>query len=217
MAGRPKKTTIETTAKKTTTKAVDKEVKNESADLTAIMEQMAEMQKQILALTKENEALQAKETETTEDAEEINADTEITVVSNFNGTLILSTEAHGGGVQYKFYELGEMQEIPFGDLRDICKNMRRFAQEGLFYILNDTAINKLRLNTSYNRMLGFEDMQNLESKPASVVIELYKLASPAQKDEILNTFLEKYRSGKPVDINIIKELGDLVGRNLLQM
>lgn len=217
MAGRPKKTTTETTAKKPTTKAVEKEVKNESADLTAIMEQMAEMQKQILALTKENEALQAKETETTEDAEEINADTEITVVSNFNGTLILSTEAHGGGVQYKFYELGEMQEIPFGDLRDICKNMRRFAQEGLFYILNDTAINKLRLNTSYNRMLGFEDMQNLESKPASVVIELYKLASPAQKDEILNTFLEKYRSGKPVDINIIKELGDLVGRNLLQM
>lgn len=217
MAGRPKKTTTETTAKKTTTKAVEKEVKNESADLTAIMEQMAEMQKQILALTKENEALQSKEIETTEDAEEINADTEITVVSNFNGTLILSTEAHGGGVQYKFYELGEMQEIPFGDLRDICKNMRRFAQEGLFYILNDTAINKLRLNTSYNRMLGFEDMQNLESKPASVVIELYKLASPAQKDEILNTFLEKYRSGNPVDINIIKELGDLVGRNLLQM
>lgn len=212
MAGRPKKTTTETTAKKTTTKAVEKEVKNESADLTALMEQMAEMQKQILALTKENETLQR---ETVVD-EEIDSDTEILVISMYRGTLVLSTEPNGSGVQYVFDEFGEEQDIPFGDLKDICKNMRRFAQEGYFYIANESAVKKLRLTSSYGRMLPFEDMAELESKPYDVVIELYKLASPLQKDEIIDLYLEKYRSGKEVDTNVLRGIGELIGRDLLE-
>jgi hypothetical protein len=212
MAGRTKKTTTETTAKKTTTKAVEKEVKNESADLTALMEQMAEMQKQILALTKENETLQR---ETVVD-EEIDSDTDILVRSAYRGTLVLSTEPNGHGVKYEFGEFGEEQDIPFGDLKDICKNMRRFAQEGYFYIMNESAVKKLRLTSSYGRMLPFDDMAELESKPADVVIELYKLASPLQKDEIVDLYLEKYRSGKEVDRNVLRGIGELIGRDLLE-
>jgi hypothetical protein len=212
MAGRPKKTTTETTAKKTTTKAVEKEVKNETADLTALMEQMAEMQKQILALTKENETLQR---EAVVD-EEIDSDTEILVCSMYRGKLVLSTEPNGSGVQYVFYKFGEEQDIPFGDLKDICKNMRRFAQEGYFYIENESAVKKLRLTSSYGRMLPFDDMAELESKPADVVIELYKLASPLQKDEIIDLYLEKYRSGKEVDTNVLRGIGELIGRDLLE-
>jgi uncharacterized protein (UPF0147 family) len=212
MAGRPKKTTTETTAKKTTTKAVEKEVKNESADLTALMEQMAEMQKQILALTKENETLQR---ETVAD-EEIDSDTDILVRSAYRGTLVLSTEPNGAGVKYEFGEFGEEQDIPFGDLKDICKNMRRFAQEGYFYIMNESAVKKLRLTSSYGRMLPFDDMAELENKPSDVVIELYKLASPLQKDEIVDLYLEKYRSGKEVDTNVLRCIGELIGRDLLE-
>jgi uncharacterized protein (UPF0147 family) len=210
MAGRPKKTTTETTAK---TKTVEKEVKNDSVDLTAIMKQMEEMQKQILALTKENEALQR---ETVTEDTELTADTDVVVISMYHGSLVLSTEPNGAGVQYIFEEFGEEQDIPFGDLRDICKNMRRFAQEGYFYIANENVVKKLRLTSSYGRMLPYEDMAELENKPADVVIELYKLASELQKGEILNLFLEKYRSGQPVDTNILRGIGDLIGRDLLE-
>jgi hypothetical protein len=65
-------------------------------------------------------------------------------------------------------------------------------------------------------MLPYEDMAELENKPADVVIELYKLASELQKGEILNLFLEKYRSGQPVDTNILRGIGDLIGRDLLE-
>ena len=208
MAGRPKKTTTETTAKKEV-------VKNEnSADLSAILEQMAEMQKQILALTKENEALQ-NATPAKED-EELTSDTDILVKSMYRGTLVLSTEPSGGGVQYVFESFGEEQDIPFGDLKDICKNMRRFAQEGYFFIANADAVKKLRLTSSYGRMLPYEDMKELENKPADVVIELYKLASDLQKGEILNLFLEKYRSDEPVDVNVLRGIGEIIGRDLLQ-
>lgn len=213
MAGRPKKTTTETTAKKPTTKAVEEEVKNDSADLSAIMKQMEEMQKQILALTKENEALQR---ETVAEDTELTADTDVVVISMYHGSLVLSTEPNGTGVQYIFEEFGEEQDIPFGDLRDICKNMRRFAQEGYFYIANENVVKKLRLTSSYGRMLPYKDMAELETKPAEVVIEMYKLASELQKGEILNLFLEKYRSGKPVDTNILRGIGDLIGRDLLE-
>lgn len=213
MAGRPKKTTTETTVKKPTTKAVEEEVKNDSADLSAIMKQMEEMQKQILALTKENEALQR---ETVAEDTELTADTDVVVISMYHGSLVLSTESNGAGVQYIFEEFGEEQDIPFGDLRDICKNMRRFAQEGYFYIANENVVKKLRLTSSYGRMLPYKDMAELESKPAEVVIEMYKLASELQKGEILNLFLEKYRSGKPVDTNILRGIGDLIGRDLLE-
>ena len=213
MAGRPKRATASTSEKKVETKVEEKIEKKESEDLKALMAQMAEMQKQILSLQKENETLQK---ETADDSEEeLTADTDILVISQYHGKLILSTDKKDGGMTYDFEEFGEERDIPFGDLKSICNNMRRFAQEGVFYIADERAVNKLRLASAYSRMLNAEEMKKIENASADVVIELFKLASEAQKSEIIEYFLEKYRSGASFDTNILDGLGKIVNKDFL--
>lgn len=215
MAGRPKSTAskekADSTAKAKTT-ATSKENKNtEASNLEAIMKQMEAMQKELLSLKKENASLQ----NTASVDSNIDLDAEIEVVSQFRGTLILATEPNGQGNKYVFEEFGEVQDIPFIDLKAICKNMRRFAEEGLFYILDRDVVKKLRLDRKYSEMLDFDNMKNLEKKPSNEVLNLFKLASDLQQEEIISFYLGKYRNKETVDMNVLQGLSKIVGRDLL--
>ena len=197
MAGRPKKTTTTT---ETNTKVNND---NNAIDMSALMAQMAEMQKQIAELTHQNQELNKQiDTEADED-EEINGDTEIAVASQFRGKLNLTTAIGGTGNTYTFDSFGEIQDIPFADLKEICKINKRFAQEGIFYILNDNAVKKLRLKSYYNKNISYEDMKNLGNLPSEVVLELYKTTSSMQQDEIVDYFRKKYEANEDVDANIL--------------
>ena len=215
MAGRPKKTAdapkVETEVKASTTK---KSVENkEASNLEAIMKQMEEMQKQILSLQKENESLQNDNSSTFVD---IDADMDVEIVSQFRGTLVLATEPSGHGTTYIFEHFGEVQDIPFSDVKAICKNMRSFAEEGLFYILDRDVVKKLRLGKKYEKMLGFDDMSTLEKKSSEEVLRLFNLASDLQQEEIISFYLEKYRNKETVDMNVLQGLSNIIGRNLLE-
>lgn len=198
------------------------EVKVEEKDngMVDILAQMKAMQEQIEKLSKEKsvaedlvKALQSNNKQ--EDESGLNADTDITVISQCVGELTLSTEGLGRGTRYSFLNFGEVQDIPFGDLRDIVKNNKSFAQNGLFYIVNDEVVSKLRLKQYYNRMISNEDMNTLFDKDANTFIELYKLATDGQKEVIINMIVDKKLKGETIDANILITLGQLSGKDLI--
>lgn len=202
MAGRPKKTD---TASKTTTKT--KAVDDTQEQIKALQEQLAQ-------LMAENKALKEKEVEVLED-EEITADTDIMVISQTVGSLAISTEGNGIGTVYRFEKFGDVQDIPFGDLRDIVKNKPKFAKEGAYFICNPQAVKKLRLGNDYKNLIDDNTFLNLFDKDADTIVALYKSAPSMQQKQIVGLIEDRLEKGIEVDGNVLVKIGQLCGKDFL--
>ena len=203
MAGRPKKT--DTAAKTTkTTKAVDD-----------TQEQIKALQEQLAQLMAENQALKQKDVAQVEEEEEITADTDIMVISQTVGSLAISTEGNGIGTVYRFEKFGDVQDIPFGDLRDIVKNKPKFAKEGAYFICNPQAVKKLRLGNQYKNLIDDKTFLNLFDKDADTIVALYKSAPSMQQKQIVGLIEEKLEKGVDVDGNVLVKIGQLCGKDFL--
>lgn len=210
MAGRPKKDTTASTSTKTAS------TKKENAVVDTQTQLLKELQEQLAKLQAENEALkQQKEEKGVED--ELTSDTDIEVISQTVGRLILSTEGYGMGTVYNFEAFGEIKDIPFGDLKDIVKNNGDFAREGLFYIANEQAVKKLRLNRFYENLIDDKTFQNLFVMDAKTVIELYKTASKLQQEQIVSLIEDRIEKKLDVDGNILIQIGKLCGKDFLSI
>lgn len=210
-AGRPKKVTTEPK----TTQLVEERV-----DLSAILAQMEAMKQQIDKLSQEkdnaiNELAKALNGGAKADEDEYNADTEVEVFSNTVGTLTLSTGGMGQGVLYRFENFGDSQYISLGDLKEICKSMPTFAQQGYFTIKDMKAVKYLKLTRYYNRLVDGDALEHLFDKTADEVGELYDLASAGQKEQICSLVENKLLNKEKVDMNIVHVLQDKIGRSFL--
>ncbi len=110
---------------------IELESKNDEDVIKKLMEQMATLQKQVESQNKEKSDLQklveALKSDKSTDIEDIQDSEEIVVISQFVGTLSLFTEGNGMGYEYKFDKFGDIQDIPYRDLKDIVRNNRTFA------------------------------------------------------------------------------------------
>lgn len=204
---RPKKEVVEVeTQEKTTNK--------ESDLLSALSKQLEEMQARLDALAKENKELKEHTTEDTET--EINSDTDISVVSLTVGKLVISTLGNGLGTVYRFEEFGQVQDIPFGDLKDIVKNKPKFARGGAYYIANKDAVKKLRLTKDYENIISDEMFENLLNQNSSVVIDAYKTAPKFQQEQVVSLIEEKLENKVEIDANILMKIGKLCGKDFIR-
>lgn len=147
----------------------------------------------------------------------IDLEKDIPVINMCVGQLNLSTKPYGRGDIYVFAERHEIMDIPFGDLKQIVQSNSKFAREGAFIILDDDAIKALRLKTRYDKMLGLDDMKDILHKDANQVIALYNMASPLQKEIIIDMIVDGKLNGKSIDANLLIQLGELCGKNFLNI
>ena len=213
MAGRPKKSeTAEKTTK--TIKAVD----NTQEQLKVLQEQLAKLMAENEALKeqKENNKIEVNEQdEQDEQEEELTADTDITVISQTVGKLVISTEGNGVGTVYRFEEFGEVQDIPFGDLKDIVKNKPRFAKEGAYFICNPQAVKKLRLGTQYKNLIDDKTFLNLFDKDAKTIVALYESAPQMQQEQVVSLIEDRLEKKLEVDGNVLIKIGKLCGKDFI--
>ena len=179
-----------------------------------LLKKLEEMQKQINELKTENQALK---NDTDETNEELNGDTEIEVVSQFVGKLALSTDGNGMGTVYRFEKFGDVQDIPFSDLKDIVKNKPKFAKEGLFYIANEEAVKKLRLSKDYEHIVSNDIFAHILDEDSDVVIKAYKNAPKLQKEQIVSMIDDRLAKNQEVDGNVLVKIGKLCGRDFLRV
>lgn len=208
--GRPAKTDVKNTSVETNVDEVKKENDELKATLEALQAAVAEMQKQ-MGSNGANTTTELTQTE------ELNADTDITVTNLCPGSLNLSTQGHGQGTIYHFDVIGEELDIPYGDLRDICKSHKNLAQGVGFYIDNNQAVKKLRLGRYYETALTPDVITNIFSKNADNIISLYQSCSKAQKRTIEDMIVDKKLRKEPIDANILIELGRECGRDFINI
>ena len=184
-----------------------------------LLKKLEEMQKQIAELKAENTALKQSEDKEENDEEEevINGDTEIMVISQTIGSLAISTEGNGIGNVYRFDKFGDVQDIPFSDLKDIVKNKPRFAKEGLYYIANKQAVNKLRLSKDYEHIIHNDLFSHLLDEKSDVIIKAYKNAPKLQQNQIISMIEDRLDKKQEIDGNVLIQIGKLSGKDFFRL
>ena len=121
------------------------------------------------------------------------------------------------GTVYRFAKFGDVQDIPFSDLKDIVKNKPNFAKEGLFYIANKEAVKKLRLTKEYEHIVNNDIFAHLLDENSDVIIKAYENAPTLQKEQIISMIDERLARNQEVDGNVLVKIGKLCGRDFLRV
>lgn len=186
--------------------------KQEKTDITTLEKKIAEQQAQIEELMKIIQGGMNAVAPIT-NTEDINADEDILVVSLTPNKLNLV--GSDGSTLFSFDAMYEEQYIDYASLKEIVRVNRDMAKNGRFYILDEKAVNKLRLKNNYKNVLTPEQMKQILSSNTEHAVELYKLANVTQQQTILDVVRQAKFNGKDVDYNLLRELGELSGVNLI--
>jgi len=193
-----------------TTSAADKKLaameKKYQQEMEAMRKQLEELSK---SLTKT-----VKEPETSND-KKLDLDEDVDVISLCNHKLNLATGGFGRGEIYSFEEFGGVSPIPYRDLKEIVKNNKSFLEKGYFYVDNVEARKALRINKLYEKLPKAEDLITLLSKDAKEVEKQLKIATKEQITIIASIVIDKLFTNEKIDMNIVKVVGDAVGRDLV--
>lgn len=193
-----------------TTKASNS--KQEKVDITTLEKKIAEQQVQIEELMKIIQSGMNAVAPIT-NTEDINTDEDILVVSLTPNKLNLV--GSDGSTLFSFDAMYEEQYIDYASLKEIVRVNRDMAKNGRFYILDEKAVNKLRLKNNYKNVLTPEQMKQILSSNTEHAVELYKLANATQQQTIIDVVRQAKFNGKDVDYNLLRELGELSGVNLI--
>lgn len=105
--------------------------------------------------------------------------------------------------------------IPEGEAAAIVSNMPNTIANGLVYIADKDFISRMELDGVYEEILSDKQLKDLLQKNANDVCEIYKQASPAQKEIIVDMVINRKLNGLPIDANIVVEIGKLCGKDLM--
>lgn len=186
--------------------------KQEKTDITTLEKKIAEQQVQIEELMKIIQSGMNAVAPIT-NTEDINTDEDILVVSLTPNKLNLV--GSDGSTLFSFDAMYEEQYIDYASLKEIVRVNRDMAKNGRFYILDEKAVNKLRLKNNYKNVLTPEQMKQILSSNTEHAVELYKLANATQQQTIIDVVKQAKFNGKDVDYNLLRELGELSGVNLI--
>lgn len=107
--------------------------------------------------------------------------------------------------------------IPESEARAIVSNMPNTIASGMVYIADSEFVHKHDLDGVYEEILDDKQLKDMLNHSASDVIEIFKSASLAQKQIIVDMVANRKLDGLPVDANIVVELSKLCGKNLMEI
>ena len=183
-------------------------------ELTALTKkyekEMQEMKKQLEALSKSF----PKQETTAKTNESIDLDEDIDVISLCNGVLNLTTGGFGQGELYTFNEFGQTLPVPYRDLKEITKNNRSFLEKGYYYIDSQKAQVALRVLKLYEKLPAAQDLITLLEKDVPTIKKTISIMTSEQKMMMASLVIDKLFNGEKLDMNLVKEIGDSVDRDL---
>lgn len=107
--------------------------------------------------------------------------------------------------------------IPESEARAILSNMPNTVASGMVYIADKEFVNKNDLSGVYEEILSDKQLKELLQQNANDVCEIYKQASMAQKEIIVDMVVNRKLNGLPIDANIVVEIGKLCGKDLMSI
>lgn len=188
----------ETVATEATNNAVSENeaLKAQIAEMKAQMELMAQMM-----ANKSNEPIRPAKN-----------DRMITFVNLTNGTAVLKGNQNWA-LEGRYASRAFLER----EARIIVNNMPNMIRSGMVYITDADFVKENDLADAYVNMLSDTDMKSLLAQDAKYVIDVYKNVSDNQKQIIIDMIIEQRKAGAKIDGNILTELGELCGKDLVHI
>lgn len=188
----------ETVATEATNNAVSENeaLKAQIAEMKAQMELMAQMM-----ANKSNEPIRSAKN-----------DRMITFVNLTNGTAVLRGNQNWA-LEGRYASRAFLER----EARIIVNNMPNMIRSGMVYITDADFVKENDLADAYVNMLSDTDMKSLLAQDAKNVINVYKNVSDNQKQIIIDMIIEQRKAGAKIDGNILTELGELCGKDLVHI
>lgn len=188
----------ETVATEVTNNAVSENeaLKAQIAEMKAQMELMAQMM-----ANKSNEPVRPAKN-----------DRMITFVNLTNGTAVLRGNQNWA-LEGRYASRAFLER----EARIIVNNMPNMIRSGMVYITDADFVKENDLADAYVNMLSDTDMKSLLAQDAKNVIDVYKNVSDNQKQIIIDMIIEQRKAGAKIDGNILTELGELCGKDLVHI
>lgn len=136
----------------------------------------------------------------------------ITIINLFAGGLTVR-----GNSYYHFDKQFDKRAFSEAEATAIVNNMPNAAREGVFYITDAEFVEENDLSDAYENMIDDVKMKTILSLDANSVLVLYKNANEAQKAIIENMIVKGRLDGKPLDANVLVELGKITGKNYMEI
>lgn len=188
----------ETAATEATNNAVSENevLKAQIAEMKAQMELMAQMM-----ANKSSEPVHSTKN-----------DRMITFVNLTNGTAVLRGNQNWA-LEGRYASRAFLER----EARIIVNNMPNMIRSGMVYITDADFVQENDLADAYVNMLSDTDMKSLLAQDAKNVIDVYKNVSDNQKQIIIDMIIEQRKAGAKIDGNILTELGELCGKDLVHI
>ena len=194
---------------RTTTKTKDEQsqvVDNTNSENEALKAQIAEMKAQMELMA------QMMANKSSEPIHSTKNDRMITFVNLTNGTAVLRGNQNWA-LEGRYASRAFLER----EARIIVNNMPNMIRSGMVYITDADFVQENDLADAYVNMLSDTDMKSLLAQDAKNVIDVYKNVSDNQKQIIIDMIIEQRKAGAKIDGNILTELGELCGKDLVHI
>lgn len=194
---------------RTATKTKDEQsqvVDNTNSENEALKAQIAEMKAQMELMA------QMMANKSNEPGHSTKNDRMITFVNLTNGTAVLRGNQNWA-LEGRYASRAFLER----EARIIVNNMPNMIRSGMVYITDADFVQENDLADAYVNMLSDTDMKSLLAQDAKNVIDVYKNVSDNQKQIIIDMIIEQRKAGAKIDGNILTELGELCGKDLVHI
>lgn len=204
-----KSTTTTKTTKQTEVPVVDAEKEALKAQLAEQQKRMEEMMAQMQVLM---QAQSQVKTDVTSVEDKSKALRNIKFINMCPGNINLrGTRMHRIEGQYKY------KMIPESEAFSVVNNMPETVSSGMVYIDDPEFVHKCDLDEIYRHILSATKLKELLKQNVVDICEVYKGATDQQKKIITDMISNMVMDGKPVDANVLVKIGELSGKNLIDI
>lgn len=209
-AGRPKKVVTENI--ENTNNNIDEQLKQEQEKNKLMEQQLKDMQLMMLEMQKKMESMSTVNTPAQQIIVQQEANKDATrmvkVTCMIGNTYWLSTEAYGGGKQYRFEGYGDTKNIKFTDMISILEIYSKQFEQGMAILGSKKDYDDLQLEYVYNDVLTKPQMDNVINLVTDSDVDIVINMSDEMQEKVLSMIADKVISGFGYDFNRIKKLED---------
>ena len=197
----------------------DDSLKKENEELKNQLAEMMNMIKDLQASKSESEGVDVenKNTDKSENVEDVEMNARILVTSITTGGVNLKTSNDGSARHFRFEKLGQTIPIIYEHLINCINTDRWLFEDGLIYISDPNVIREQCLEDAYKKFLTPETIENILDFDMNVIIGMITSTTPAIRETIIDLVVDKLNHGGSIDMNKVNVIGNACNVNIMEL
>lgn len=197
----------------------DETLKKENEELKNQLAEMMNMIKDLQANKSEpeNVAIENKDTEKSENIEDVEMNARILVTSITTGGVNLKTSNDGSARHFRFEKLGQTIPIIYEHLINCINTDRWLFEDGLVYIGDSNVIREQCLEDAYKKFPTPDTIENILNFDINKIIEMISSTTPAIQETIIDLVVDKLNHGGSIDMNKVNAIGTACNVNIMEL